>query len=59
MSENKLCPIFVALQQSYHRHCIEDECGWWCEWNKSCAMVAIAAEVSDRLGEIRNTIAYK
>ncbi len=47
----KLCP-FKFCSAGYEA-CVKSKCAWWCEWAKCCAMVGVAAELSDRLDEIR------
>lgn len=52
--ENKIAEAsdpFVTMTS-----CIEGECAWYCEWSKSCAMVTIPAEISDRLVELRQAV---
>lgn len=44
----KMCPMPRTIPNA----CKEEGCAWWCEWDKCCALVAIAAELSDRLSEI-------
>lgn len=39
--------------------CKKENCAWWCEWGRCCAMVAIPAELSDRIGEIATILGMK
>lgn len=53
---NKLCPLLTITPQHVGKQtyfCMREECAWWCEWTDCCALVAIPAEISDRLSEIR------
>ena len=36
--------------------CEEEKCAWWCEWTKSCAMVAIPAELDNQAFNIMQTM---
>ena len=36
--------------------CYREQCAWWCSWAECCAMVAIPAEISDRVHDIMQTI---
>lgn len=48
----KYCP----LRANGTFGCLEENCGWWCEWAKCCAMVAIPAELSDRMHDLMKTM---
>lgn len=48
----KYCP----LRHDGNSRCLEEECAWWCEWAKCCAMVAIPAELSDRMHDLMKTM---
>lgn len=48
-SMKKICP----LTQNF---CKEFKCGWWCSWSECCAMIAIPAEISDRISDLQQTI---
>lgn len=52
VNQKKLCP-FLSMTPQHASDCVEEECAWWCEWTDCCALVAIPAEISDRLSEIR------
>ena len=54
----KMCPMkFLKKQIMFEGfECEKEKCAWWCEWTKSCAMVAIPAEISDRAHDIMTTI---
>lgn len=48
----KKCPFRPAAKSpadisAGSDNCIEEKCGFWCEWNKACAAVTIAACLSD------------
>lgn len=47
----KFCPFKFAAS-SYLRECEEKKCAWWCEWANCCVMVAVPAEISDRVNDI-------
>ena len=50
---SKICPL---MSIKYSKRCDEEECAWWCEWAKCCAMVAIPAELSDRMHDLVKTM---
>lgn len=55
MNEDKrVCPLKflkkVTLLENFE--CVKENCAWWCEWAKCCAMVAIPAEISNRAHDI-------
>lgn len=58
-NENKKwCPLLSmtpahAVKQDCH--CCESECAWWHEFDKCCAMVAIASKSSDFRAQSSNT----
>ena len=65
MSENpKICPILSTAKHMSELIgcnngavlCQGEECAWWCEWSKCCALVAIPAEISDRMHDLEVTI---
>lgn len=58
MENKKVCPLKFLKTASPMElfSCIEEECAWWCEWAKSCAMATIPAEISDRAHDIITTI---
>ena len=58
MNNKKVCPLkFLKTASPIESfRCEEEKCAWWCEWTKSCAMVAIPAEISDRAHDIMQTI---
>lgn len=49
----KICPL---MSIKYRKSCDEEECAWWCEWAKCCAMVVIPAELSDRMHDLMKTM---
>lgn len=58
-NEKKWCPLLSmtpAHQNKQDCHCCESQCAWWCEWNKSCAMVAIPSKISNRIYDLQKTI---
>lgn len=50
VKDEAMCPL------TQFNPCLKNKCAWWCEWTKSCAMVAIPAEISDRASDIMKTI---
>ena len=59
MSEAKLCPLFVATPQTFHKQdeqCLKEKCAWWVLRDDCCAFVSIALEISDRGHDIMNTL---
>lgn len=58
-SKKKWCPLLSITPTHQNKQecvCIGPECAWWCDWTKSCAMVAIPGEISDRMHDIVTTI---
>lgn len=60
MNNKKVCPLKFNIatfrDNPINWQCEEQNCAWWCEWSKCCAMVAILAEISDRAHDIMQTI---
>lgn len=58
MDNKKVCPLkFLKTASPIESFkCEEQNCAWWCEWAKSCAMATIPAEISDRAHDIITTI---
>lgn len=62
MSEKKptemICPMLATRygRGDYQSQCAAENCAWWCCWNRSCALVAIPVEISNRLEEIGRAI---
>lgn len=54
-----LCPLMMSNARFDDCDCVHRECAWWCSWSKCCAMVAISAELSDRLYDITQSIGDK
>ena len=54
MEDKKLCPLKFTMPG--YRYCEEQDCAWWCEWTKSCAMVAIPAELDNQAFNIMQTM---
>lgn len=55
MNEDKrVCPLKFLKKDTLSEkfECVEENCAWWCEWAKCCAMIAIPAEISDRAHDI-------
>lgn len=50
-----ICPLRYMFDRC-PMECQENDCAWWCEWAKCCAMVAIPAEISDRAHDIMQKI---
>lgn len=50
----KICPMSIGGPNIHSRDCMGSKCAWWCSWANCCAMVAIPAELSDRLSELVN-----
>ena len=51
MSDKKNCPFKLALKTRYGTpaYCDEAKCAWWCDWANCCAMVAVPAEMCERI----------
>lgn len=59
--KNKACPLKFSGQNNFAQTpwCEKEDCAWWCDWQGGCALVANAAELSDRLSEIREAVCSK
>ena len=55
--DNKVCPMKFLKKETFSENfkCEEEKCAWWCEWTKSCAMVAIPAEIDNSSHNIMQT----
>ena len=58
MDNKKVCPLKFLKTASFMESfkCEEEKCAWWCEWTKSCAMVAIPAELDNQAANIMQTM---
>lgn len=58
--ETKICPLLTIANLipggQGTKLCAGEECAWFCGWQNACSMVAIPAELADRLGEINSAI---
>ena len=50
-----ICPLRYMFDRR-PMECQENDCAWWCEWTKSCAMVAIPAELDNQAANIMQTM---
>lgn len=58
MDNKKVCPLKFLKSTPFMEliKCEEKNCAWWCEWTKSCAMVAIPAELDNQAANIMQTM---
>ena len=58
MDNKKVCPLKFLKTESFMESfkCEEEKCAWWCEWTKSCAMVAIPVELDNQAFNIMQTM---
>jgi hypothetical protein len=43
----KICPLIFATYKDATGLCRGDECAWWCEGDKMCAMLALGEKAVD------------
>lgn len=60
MESKKVCPLKFTIatfrDDPLCYQCEEEKCAWWCEWTKSCAMVAIPVELDNQAANIMQTM---
>ena len=49
LEDIKFCPLRSVM-------CDKEKCAWWCKWLDCCAMVAIPAEIANKMEDIMNTL---
>ena len=49
VNDKKICPMKFGGSNSYAQDpwCDEENCAWWCRWNKACAAVTIPDTLYD------------